>query len=350
MISSTLRMTREAASALGELLPGEARTGWRELDNKLHAYEWFSFAGPRLTAPGEAAPPPLAEQARRAAALADPFDGIWAMEGLGYAWARAAAGRFLPPRELDAERLAGLPAAACAPVHTGSALAVAEGLLGALGRGGDDRRLVRSWLDRCRDDLSPGYAELAAEALGLVARQLQPCRLRRLDELLAAADERLADYLWHGVGRGLYFAPMHLLPWSGGWERAFAKARSEPPPAARRPAGEGNAIAGLAWALTLVNLRSPAVVEAAVAGCGGGPGVDRAIAHGAAGALLVWRQWAGAEAWLARFLDHRPAAADRGRRWRRRIVDPCRAALAGDAGDLRRRDHLAALFRLQVPA
>ncbi len=305
MISSTLRMTREAASALGELLPGEARTGWRELDNKLHAYEWFSFAGPRLTAPGEAAPPPLAEQARRAAALADPFDGIWAMEGLGYAWARAAAGRFLPPRELDAERLASLPAAACAPVHTGSALAVAEGLLGALGRGGDDRRLVRSWLDRCRDDLSPGYAELAAEALGLVARQLQPCRLRRLDELLAAA---------------------------------------------RRPAGEGNAIAGLAWALTLVNLRSPAVVEAAVAGCGGGPGVDRAIAHGAAGALLVWRQWAGAEAWLARFLDHRPAAADRGRRWRRRIVDPCRAALAGDAGDLRRRDHLAALFRLQVPA
>ena len=230
LISSTLRMTREAASAFGELLPGEARTGWRELENKLHAYEWFSLAGLRLAAPGEAAPPPLAEQARRAATLADPFDGIWAMEGLGYQWAQASGSRCLPARELDAARLAGLPAAAFAPVHTGSALAVAEGLLAELERGGgDDRRLVRSWLDRCRDDVSPGHAELAAEALGLVARQLQPWRLRRLDELLAAADERLADYLWHGVGRGLYFAPTHLLPWSGGWDRAFAKARSEPP-------------------------------------------------------------------------------------------------------------------------
>ena len=357
MAATTLRLTREAASALGGLLPAEARTEWRELENKLHAFEWFSFAGARLGLAGEPAPP-LAEQARRATALADPFTGIWAMEGLGYAYARTtrtartAAGRSLPPSGLlSAARLAGVPAAAVAPAHTGSVLAVAERLLAELERGasGDDRGLVRHWLEHCRDDLRPGYAELAAEALGLVARQLQPCRLRRLDELLAAADAPLADYLWHGVGRGLYFAPTHLLPWSGGWDRAFAKACAEPPPPRWRAAGQANAVAGLAWALTLVNLRSPAVVEAAIAGCGGGPDVDRAIAHGAAGALLVWRHWAGEDAWLARFLDHRPAAAGRDREWRRRLVDPCRAALASFAGDLRRRDHLAALFRLQVP-
>lgn len=354
LAATTLRLTREAASALSGLLPAEARTEWRELENKLHAFEWFSFAGPRLGLAGSAAPP-LAEQARRATALADPFTGIWAMEGLGYAHARTArtaAGRPLPPSGLlSAARLAGVPAAAVAPAHTGSALAVAERLLAELERGasGDDRVPVWRWLEQCRDDLRPGYAELAAEALGLVARQLQPCRLRRLDELLAAADAPLADYLWHGVGRGLYFAPTHLLPWSGGWDRAFAKACSEPPPPRWRAAGQGNAVAGLAWALTLVNLRSPAVVEAALAGCGGSPDIDRAIAHGAAGALLVWRHWAGEDAWLARFLDHRPAAADRDREWRRRMVDPCRAALASFAGDLRRRDHLAALFRLQVP-
>lgn len=383
LAAAGLGMSRAAAAVMAGMLSGEARTEWRELENKLHAFEWFSFAGPRLGL--DAAGP-----AARAAALSDAYTGFWAMEGVGYVCARAGVSEDLPPRELlsgaragdpaadsGLGRLADLSARAAVLLSTGSALAAAEGLLAviaqaetsgrreqgtgratahgqveeaargsgsAAGAAGTDRELVRLWLERCRDDVHPGYPELAVEALGLVARTLHPWRLPRLDELLAAADPALAEYLWHGAGRGLYFVPMHLLPWSGGCRRAFAKARSEPP----HQAGRRNATAGLAWASTLVNVRSPEVAEAALAGCGEEPDAERAIANGASSALLVWRQWAGADRLLDRFLAYQPPAADRAQTWRRRVIEPCRTALAASPPDFRRRGELAALFRFQV--
>jgi|GEM_PF-1786004 len=390
LAAAGLGMFRSAAAVMAGVLPGEAQTEWRELENKLHAFEWFSFAGPRLGLdPSE--PAPLARPAARAAALADAYSGLWAMEGLGYACARAT-GEDLAPRTLLAGgragvpatdsalgggSLAGLAARAAVPLSTGSALAAAERLLAevdqeerkretveqwwragegeakdgtaqgrdrAAGAEGADRELVRRWLERCRGAGHPGFPELVAEALGLVARTLLPWRLPRLNQLLAAADPALVEYLWHGAGRGLYFAPMHLPPWSGGCRRAFAKAHSEPPHAA----GRRNAAAGLAWALTLVNVRSPEVAEASLAGCGVDPDAGQAIANGASSALLVWRQWAGADRLLDRFLAYHPAGVDRARRWRQLVLEPCSAALAGSPADLRAEGRLAALFRFQV--
>jgi hypothetical protein len=341
---AALRMFRESAGLLGELFPGEGQTGWRELENKLEAFEWFTVAGPLLGLADGARPQALAEQLRRVSALEDDYTALWALEGLGRAYARAE--EALPPRELLSEgRLAGLPAGVVVPLHTGSALVFAERLLASLDRReAGDRDLVWRWLDICQDGFQPGYAALAVEALGLVARNLQPCRLGRLDEILAAVDPVLTEYLWHGVGRGLYFAPTHLLPWSLACRRAFAKAWTEPP----HEAGRRNAVAGLAWALALVNVRSPEVVEAALASWDGRPGAGEAIANGTSSALLVWRHWAGWDAWLARFLNHHPTRRDR--QWRLRVLDPCRAALASSSPDLGRRDQLAALFRFQVPS
>src|ERR1700688_3514746 len=354
-------MMRTAAGVMAGVLPDEAQTEWRELENKLHAFEWFSCAGPRLglEPAGQA---PLARRAARAAALPDAYTGLWAMEGLGYAGARAAAAGDQPPRELlsgrrvglrstgsgpGGDRLAGLPARAAVPLSTGAALAAAERLLAEVEQGGSgegetieqraagaaadgpDPERVRRWLRRCGDAAGTGYPELAAEALGLVSRTLHPRHLPRLAELLAAADPALAEYLWHGAGRGLYFAPMHLLPWSGGCRRASARARSEPP----HEAGRRNATAGLAWAVTLVNVRSPEGAEACLAGCGEEADAELAVANGASSALLVWRQWAGADRLLERSLAHRPAAADRALRWRRRVLEPCRAALAASDSD-----------------
>jgi hypothetical protein len=343
----TLRMVRTAVGVMSEVVPAGGQTEWRELQNKLHAFEWFTFAGRRLGAvAGE--PVSVARQAPRAAGLADGYTGLWAMEGLGYAGARAAGTVAWPPRgQFAGDRAGGLPARAEVPLSTGSALAMAECLLADLERGeGPDQDLVARWFERCRDGRRPGFGELAVEALGLVARTLDPCRLERLDELLAAVGPTLTEYLWHGAGRGLYFAPMQLAPWSGACRRAFAKARGEPP----RDSGRRNAVAGLAWAVTLVNVRSPEVAATSLAGCDEDPGVEEAIANGAASALLVWRQWAGEDPLLARFLAHQPPDAERARRWRRRVLGPCRAALAGSGRDLGRGDEIAGLFRFQVPS
>jgi hypothetical protein len=347
--AAALRLARTAAGIMGEVLPGAAGGEWRELANKLHAFEWFTFAGPRLggSAIGPAA---LAQHVPRVAALADTYTGLWAMEGLGYACARAGPEAW-PPRELLAGGAggspAGLPERALVPLSTGSALAAAERLLADLARAeGTDRDRVRRWLEQLAGDAGPGARELAAEALGLVARTLDPWHLGRLGELLAAIDPVLVEYLWHGVGRGLYFTPMNLPPWTGGSCRAFGKAWTEPP----HDAGRRNAIAGLAWAMTLVNVRSPEVAAASLASHGEGSGAAEAVANGASSALIVWRQWAGSDALLARFLAYRPAGVSGtigARRWRR-VVDRCEAALSGPPLDPRRRgDSLAALFRFQ---
>jgi hypothetical protein len=346
--ASALRLARTAAGIMAEVVPGAARGEWRELANKLHAFEWFTFAGARLGGPA-LGPAALARQVPRVAALADTYTGLWAMEGLGYACARAGPEAW-PPRELLAggagSSLGGLPEQAMVPLSTGSALAAAERLLAEIARvaEGADRDRVRRWLEQLAGDAGPGARELATEALGLVARTLDPWRLGRLDALLAAIDPVLAEYLWHGVGRGLYFTPMNLPPWTGGTCRAFGKAWTEPP----HDAGRRNATAGLAWAMTLVNVRSPEVAAASLAGHGEGAGAAAAVANGASSALIVWRQWAGSDALLARFLGYRPPGGSGtigARRWRR-IVDRCEAALSGPPLDPGcRGDSLAALFR-----
>jgi hypothetical protein len=347
LAATSLRLLRAAAGAVGEVAPGAVRAAWRELENKVHAFEWFTFAAPRLGDPA-AGPAELARRASRVDALADPYTGLWAMEGLGYAGAGAGQAASPRPEAMAAggDPLAGLPGRAVVPWLSGSALAVAEHLLAALEREeGAERDLVPRWLRHCRDGPCGGHGELAVEALGLVVRTLAPWRLAALDEVLAGIGPVLADYLWHGVGRGLYFAPMHLLPWSGGWRRAYAKARSEPP----RESARRNAIAGLAWALTLVNVRSPEVVAACVAGSGVEQDGEAAVANGASSALAVWRQWAGTDVLLERFLAYQPEGASRGRCWRLRVADPARAALASPSHDLRHRDRVAALFRFQAP-
>ena len=152
-----------------------------------------------------------------------------------------------------------MPGRAVLPLHTGASLWLAERLLAELARGAPAAAALERWRQLCTAALRPGHAGLAVEALGLTARHLDPQRVAALAELLRSTAPELAELFWHGVGRGLYFAPTHLPPWTGAARRAFAKAWSEPPDLP----GRANATAGLAWALTLVNVRHPEVVAAA---------------------------------------------------------------------------------------
>jgi hypothetical protein len=240
---------------------------------------------------------------------------------------------------------AALPGRALLPLHTGAGLGLAERLLGALDRApaAAAGEVVRRWLQRCGAELRPGYADLAVEALGLVAGNLEPWRLGRLGAILGAVEPALAELLWHGFGRGLYFAPVYLVPTFDTARRAFAKTWNRPPDAP----GRRNAGAGLAWAATLVNIRHPEVVEAFLAACSGMPESDGAVSHGAASALLLWASWAGEDPSLAHFFAYSPAAPERARRWRRLVVEPGRRALARLDPMRARRERLVELFRLR---
>lgn len=350
--------SRETAGALGELLPGDAALPWRELEDKLEAFELFKYARERLGIPitPGAAVMPLAEQLRRRAGL-DTYSAVWVTEGLGYAHGAGAWSAGGEPRRLLADAsAAGLPAQALIALHAGMGLAFAERSLAPLsaapggggpGPAGESSSLgaaLAGFLSLCRGNAAGGYEEITREALGLVARNLHPHLVAPIAARLAGIDALLVEYFWHGVGRGAYFAPAHALPYVGSARRSLAELEQATPD----PPARSNALAGFAWALALVNIRRPEVVEgflrqhrerflptAPAAPATPATPADNAgdfsaaVASGIASAVLVWHRSVGEDAWLGRFLAHAPDPADRQAvaLWRRQVKEPCAAAL-----------------------
>src|SRR4051794_9427505 len=293
-LGTALRLLQQSAAVTAAVLPLRAGLEWLELANKLEAFERFQGAS-ALLQEGLG----LSDLLRRAWGHGT-YRYLWTAEGLGYA--RAESARAAVPGRL----LAGLPDRTIIPLHTGAALSFASRLLAPSRIGGPAE--LEDWLSRWEESFLPGYRDLAAEALGLVARNLQPFRVPRLGESARAISPELADAFWHGVGRGLYFAPTHLMPWSGASGRAFAKAWREPP----HESGRRNATAGLAWALTLVNLRHPEVLAGVLWRQGREIGSAEAFADGVASAVLVWYDAVGRDPCLDAFLAYRPPASSPG--------------------------------------
>ncbi len=324
MLGTALRMMQQSAEVAHAALPAAAGLEWRELANKLEAFDCFQRAPALLGLAGADLPLAAVE---RASALGS-YGCTWVTEGLGYA--RAARG--LPVEE----RRVGQPTRATLPLHTGAALSFAERCLEAA-RPGSPQSLAR-WIGQWEEYARPGCRGLAVEALGLVARNLYPNLLERLAGQLGGLDPVFPDYFWHGAGRGLYFTPTHAVPGSGAHRRALEKAAQEPPD----ERGWRNATAGLAWALTLVNFRHPAVLAGVLLRQGGAIVCREGFANGVASAVLVWRETVGEEAHLARFLACRPGAEGSAlaARWRELVLDPCTAALRQNAVGPPGLDHL----------
>jgi hypothetical protein len=311
---------------VAESLPeSESRIAWQELRNKLEAFERFRAAA---CEPGPGIGPAL----RRASAM-PAYERLWTLEGLGHALGGAA---WREPRGL---LRSGVPAAAALPLHTGAGLAFAERAVEA-----EEEGLTEELLERfaalCEAAAAPGSADALFEALGLAARTLRPDRIPAFDRALRRMGEERRSLFWHGLGRGLYFLPTNALPWGDPAGRALPKALSEPPDALSRH----QAVGGLSWALVLVNLRNPEVVEAFLRSPGCPGPYEGAFAHGAAMAALVWAAVIGPDATLDRFLRHRPRAAW-ARTWQRLVAEPCAQAVQ-EAGT-RRLQGWGELFRVQ---
>jgi hypothetical protein len=107
-------------------------------------------------------------------------------------------------------------------------------------------------------------------------------------------------------------------------------------------AGRSNAASGFAWAVTLVNLRCPAVVEAFLAHHAQAGAPDDPVAQGVASALQLWQETTGGSKELRRFVNH--VAAPRHRDlWQRVVREPLETPPA--AGPVSGRPHVAELFR-----
>ncbi len=322
-VTLTLRSLAWMAGTAGRAQEGGSELGWRELENRLQAFDGFQ-AGGRLVPDGAGRGPLPAALAR--VESRSPFARLWLTEGVGHGYAESflSTARRPPIGLLHDAPTESIPPQALVPLHAGMGLAFA---FRWVDEANATQRMTRSsveaFLGLCRRNAAAGYDGVCFEALGLAIRTLRPAMLDRMDDVLSGFDGRLRELFWHGVGRGLYFLPSNLSPSLNGRWTAFDKSRFEP----RRESDRLSATAGLAWALTLVNVRHPEIVEVrwrrhyARAG-------DR-FTDGMIAALLIWHQSNGLDDHLARFLRYENPLWSSPQReaWRRQLTVPCLQAL-----------------------
>ena len=356
MMRMAFNTMQQSAGALGQLVPeGGGRAALREFRSKLQVFDLFENVDAALRLP-RGAVLPLGELVGRTSGL-DPFLAVWATEGIGHYYAETAWGSKGVPRGLlkgAGER--GVPAKSMAALHAGMGLSLANRALAAVGRQcqkcpphSDLQSALRRFVELCDDNSGEGYVGAAYEALGLVTRNLYPHLVSPIDRQLSEAGDSLADYFWHGVGRAIYFAPTNYLPQARASRRVVEMTQQEPP----HELGRRNALSGAAWALVLVNLREPEVIENCLKQCGGVAFESDAFANGVSSAAVVWRDSTEDAQHLDALCRHQPDTSLPGlaESWRALVKVPCCRALDEYYVALKRHDCVGEVFRYQpLPA
>ena len=234
--------------AASSLVPG-ARTQTREFQNQLHALEWFAFACQRVPLPDRDSLHQWFERAGRIELDHRP----WATEGAAYYAARAEFARG-PRRGFLHEDY---PEWTRTVLHTGLGLALGQLMLPYLPTERKMAEALAAFVSLVLENSQSGYEGAALEQLGVIVRHMHFGRTAEFDRLLKQGAPELREYFWHGFGRGSYLAPGNMTPWSGsGWRAIQEVSKIAPDQSARK-----NAISGASWAFTLVNLRTPEVMQ-----------------------------------------------------------------------------------------
>jgi hypothetical protein len=333
-----LDVGRDSLRFLG--LDDEGRLAWRELANKLEVFRLVKQVRDRIGVPAPGRPFELPELVARAYELGE-FAALWAVEGLGHDFALhrwAESGR--DPEGLLSDAAADeLPPSSRLMLHAGIGLAFAERLLAELPPDSGPERLadtVERILDLCRRNSRPGDLGAAYESLGLVTRTFHPALVRSVDAALRVLGGTARDFFWHGVGRALYFLPVSFVPWGDVTWRPFSMGFAE----AGDEVARRNVVAGIAWALILVNMRQPAIGDVLLLGRHGEIADDEAFTDGAVSTALMRRDTTPGGELLPTYLSYQG-----GPLWERSVREPSRQALEHEYRALVREDRLGELFR-----
>lgn len=292
---------------------------------------------------------PLMALVAKAADL-ETFPRLWAVEGIGNyvgdtALAQATervAGLLTGP---DVERL---PAWGLTMLHAGIGMSFAKHVLKTLDPASTPeavRAAVAEFVALCRDSSRPGYCGAALESLGLATRTLYPNLVGRIDKAIPAVDEALLGYFWHGAGRAMYFDPMNMLPSVNAPWRAIRRLDDEAP----HDVAKRNVLSGLAWAITVVNMRHTNVMEAFLRHHGPLAAENDAFTNGVTSSLLMRYDTTRDDARIAPFIHHEPAGSDDvSALWRVLITGPCEDALQRTYPKLREQQAFEELFHYRV--
>jgi hypothetical protein len=298
LLEHTCEISKSAAS-------GDCALSAQELQNKLAAFRLFEFVDCALNLRSDV-PVSLPRLVAGASALGS-YHSLWATEGCGHLFTAKSLQRGRRPHGLMATgETADIPRTSLTPLHAGMGLAFAESVFETADHQScADGGALAEFLELCHDNCSPGYDDVAFEALGLAAHTLHPHLISTIDATLSTCRPHLLGYFWHGIGRAAYFSPTEFLVFWGQSRENFRKCVHEAPHDVARQ----NVIAGFAWALALVNIRHPAIVAAFLDLEGGNMDIQDGIVNGFCSALLVWRDsQTEDEQSLRDFVEYQPGA------------------------------------------
>ena len=321
MTRTLINTMQYSAGALAVMAPNvEGRATLQEFQNKLLVFNLFENVDTVL---GLSPETDLNQLIARTAVL-DGFDAVWAMEGIGHYYTENVWETKGRPHGLL--RAVEVPAKSLVALHAGMGLSLANRMLSPVGETASSlRSALQRFVSLCRDNSREADLGASYEALGLVARNLYPHLIARIDGDLSGDGEHLADYFWHGVGRAIYFAPTNYVPLSSSSVRIVEMTQREPP----HQAGQSNALAGAIWALFLVNLREPEVIENFLIHCEQVKFDEDAFANGVSSAAIIWGDSTDDTALLEALCRYQPCAGVF-ERWNNLVRVPCLDALKGD--------------------
>ena len=281
----------------------ESRLRWDEFSNKLRAFLAFEYADLRLGIHGGRKD---FKQLISAAQRDQPELAPFAVEGIGYHLTKAHLDRNgVPERFQFLEASPGITDGDLLLLHSGSGLALAEFWLRKICADGHDEKSMQEFIEICRRNSLPGYAGITFEALGLIARTLYPDLIGSIDRSLLSSEDSLA-YFWHGVGRGTYFAPDNASPFRSVPWRALEMSLSGAP----HQLAKQNALAGLSWALTIINIGQPEVMVNFLKHHAAGLTEEGGFIHGVQSAALIWKHVAPRDFRIRSFSQYKPEYRD----------------------------------------
>ena len=340
------RSLAEQSQETGSVLwPGPTSLlAWQELRNKYEVYNLVKHVRELLQVPS-GTDFPLGELVARAYGQGA-YRDLWAIEGLGHDYAVAF---WRPPERVQGlmtnARARELPECSFTMMHAGMGLAFAEQLLRSItpySAPSGVRRVVEEFLRLCRENSSEGYEGAAYESLGLVARTWHAQTVGAVDRALQDVAPDVAGCFWHGAGRALYFLPIHFIP--GSPSPILAAEREAPHDLARL-----NMLAGLAWAMTVVNVRQPEIMAHRLVSRRSDWAPGSAFANGMVSSLIMADDITPNDVHVTDFCRYRPdpSDAERAQLWRDLVAQPCAEALDRFHPVLKEHRRLGEVFRFQ---
>lgn len=333
---------QQSARLMRSFTPNGFLCDWQEMDDKIESFSLFQWADRELGIPAGSS----AQQILSYLPKEDTFHWLWVREGVGHLAGMAASltGHGLLT-EGDAARI---PDTALVPLHAGMGTAFAERTFEGLPANPskpDIDRAVRRFLDICAANCRPGWEDGTMEPLGLVIRCLYPQLLGPVSNALNAINPALRLLFWHGVGRGLYFVPTNFLPYATARKRMIESAMEETKDAEERR----NVLAGMIWAVTLVNLCHPRILKSLAQVCAELKLYDE-FRNGMISGVLVWKHMAPKDvAWIDTYTSPQRDRSGDGLMWGHWVMTPAREALENVYPGLERQNRIAALYTYRTP-